>query len=137
MEKISEYKIKYSCNNVILLGDLNVIFNDSEKLNRMYTTSEKRIGKVISSLFRESNLKDIWSDSGRFTWRRANTDTFSTLDRLLYRSEYLIPVKVETDWSLGFSDHAAVKVLFQARNNNKKSRRIRTPKLDPSILEKK
>ena len=135
MEQISELEIKYNCNNVILLGDLNVIFKESEKKNRLFSQTEKRVSKVIHSLFRDSNLTDIWKNKGEHTWRRANTDTFSTLDRILYRSEFLTPRTPEVDWSLGYSDHAAVKVNFEAKADKKRARGTRAPRLDPSILK--
>ena len=135
--KISDFENKYNCDNVILLGDFNVIFKDAEKKNRLFTQSERRIGKVIKNFFRDMNLTDIWETNGEYTWRRANTDTFSILDRILYRSVWLAPRPPEVDWSLGFSDHAAVKVSFINRAVKTKYNKtgIRTPRLDPSILK--
>ena len=112
VNEVTELEIKYDCHNVIILGDLNIILRDNERKNRSFTATEKRIGKVINSLFKESNMIDIWKQRMEYTWRRPNTDTFSTLDRILYREDQLTLVKTEVDWSLGFSDHAAVKVIF-------------------------
>ena len=52
---------------VIILGDLNLIFKESEKRNKLYTSNDKRIGKVIGCLFRDANLVDIWSNQTEFT----------------------------------------------------------------------
>ena len=135
-EKIAEFEIKYSCDNVIVLGDLNLVLKESETKNRLYTNNEKRVGKVIQSLFRDLNLTDIWQgQTSEYTWRRANTDTFSTLDRILYRSGLLEPISIKVDWSLGFSDHAAVEVSFKNKVLKERGKRIRPPRLDPSLLK--
>ena len=134
MDKLTELEIKHACHNVLLLGDLNIIFEEREKKNRLYTSNERRVGKIISSLFKDSNLKDIWEKKAEFTWRRPNTDTFSTLDRILYRSELLCPISIEADWSLGYSDHAAIKVSFANNVDKQKKKTTRLSRLDPSLL---
>ena len=95
-------------------------FKESERRNRLYTSNVNRIGKVNGCHFRDANLVDIWSNQTELTWRRPNTDSFSTLHRILYRSELLKREQTQIDWSLGFSDHAAVKIGFVAIGAGKK-----------------
>lgn len=135
LDKITEMEIKYNCHNVIILGDLNITFSEKEMKNRLYSMTEKRKANVIKSLFRDANVTDIWARDPKFTWRRPNTDTFSTLDRILYRSELLKPIgNGEVDWSFGFSDHAAVKLNFKTPQEQVRPRGNRLPRLDPSLL---
>ena len=135
VDQITEMEIKYDCHNVIILGDFNLIFGENEKKERTFSMNEKRIGNVIKALFRDLGVTDIWKEQPEFTWRRPNTDTFSTLDRILYRLEALRPVKAEVDWSLGFSDHAAVKVNFVKVSSEGRPKTTRLPRLDPSLLK--
>ena len=135
IDKITELEIKYTCQTVLILGDLNIIFQENEKKNRLYTANEKRLGNILKALFRDLNVVDIWKDKPEFTWRRPNSDSFSTLDRILYRSEVLILKDTEVDWSLGFSDHAAVKVNFLHATSKTKRNKARLPRLDPTLLK--
>ena len=69
-----------------------------------------------------------------FTWRRPNTDTFSTIDRILYTSRTLGTEKSVENWALSCSDHAAVETSFflvEAKIRN----RSKITRLDPSLAK--
>ena len=124
--------LKAKCSNIIIAGDFNLAFAPHETKNRMYHVQEKRIGVAVKDLMVEANLKDIWERNRGFTWRRANTDCFSTIDRILYYKERFSPLDVKANWSLSCSDHAAVEVSFALVDAPVKAR-SRIPRIDPSL----
>ena len=109
-------------------------FDSREMKNRMYSTQEKRIAQIVKTLAGDMELGDIWEKSSKFTWRRPNTDIFSTIDRILFSKKELKMVSCESDWTLGFSDHAAVEVDFSPVNAVP-SRRAKIARLDPSLAK--
>ena len=82
----------------------------------------------------DSQLTDVWEKHPSFTWRRPNSDCFSTIDRILYRQTSLELLQVKTDWALSFSDHAAVEAEFSSANADKKAR-SKIVRLDPSLVK--
>ena len=109
-ELLREMEDTYDCANTLVLGDFNLNFKASEMKNRNYTSQEKRVAASVRNLMVGTGLTDIWKDSSEFTWRRPNSDIFSTIDRILYTKEKLRITKLKTNWSLSLSDHAAVEV---------------------------
>ena len=133
---ISNLCADFNCNDIILGGDLNVVFSQEEVKNRLFSPNEQRIARSVRQMFHNLNLKDGWDEASKreFTWtsNRTGQPSFSTLDRILYTDGLKLHYKT-TDWSLCLSDHAAViatfKKSFSTRNNS-----ALPPRLDPRIL---
>ena len=79
-------------------------------------------------------MSDLWEKEPLFTWHRANSDTFSTIDRILFTNETVSVVQKKVNWSLSMSDHGAVEAnfIFNAAKNASKSKITR---LDPALLK--
>ena len=119
-DSLREYEEAFECSNLVILGDFNLNFNKKEIKNRMYTLQEQR----ISSL-EDLNMFDVWEGGNLFTWRRANSDIFSTIDRIALS---------KLSFKLSFSDHAAVEVGL-VRIGTKNPKRSRITRLDPSLIK--
>ena len=77
------------------------------------------------------NLQDI--SLNEFTWRRPNSEIFSTIDRLFYSKT----LKLKTsgvNWALSMSDHAAVVTSFNLSQQCKVNG-TKIPRLDPSLFK--
>ena len=133
-DKVLELLERYGGSHVILAGDFNLIFKPSEAKNRRFSAQEKRVADYVRERYDSLELADSWSDKSAFTWRRPNTDIFSTIDRILYSIDTMELVSIKEDWSFGFSDHAAVKASysFKAKENLQRSKITR---LDPSLAK--
>ena len=116
LDKANEFSLNYACNNIIVGGDFNLNFTAGEMKNRNYNAQEKRIATIVSDLTKVLNLKDIWADNSEFTWRRPNSDIFSTIHRILYSEDKFDIVNKATNWSLSMSDHAAIEVSLSLKN---------------------
>ena len=57
----------------------------TEVKNRNYSTQERNVARVVMGFMEGCGLVDIWKTSKKksFTWQRSNSDTFSTIDRIL------------------------------------------------------
>ena len=131
---ILEFQERYNCKTALLLGDFNLIFRATETKNRNFTAQEQRIAKIVSDLKDNLLMSDVWDGRSGFSWRRPNTDIFSTIDRILFSKESLKVLCVEEIWSLSFSDHAAIKVCFSQIEIRKKPR-TRIARIDPSLTK--
>ena len=133
-EAVREMEDSYNCHNTFVAGDFNLIFNGREAKNRNFAPQEQRLAKSVKALVEEAELKDIWLKREGFTWRRSNSDVFSTIDRIFYSAEQYKLVKLKTNWSLSYSDHAALETYFSnsGRANPPKSRITR---LDPHLAK--
>ena len=129
-----EYEETYSCSNTLILGDFNLNATAGEVKNRNFSNQEKRIANVVKNLRQAARLEDIWQESSSFTWRRPNTECFSTIDRILYSKASLQKLFVKANWSLSFSDHAAVESGFNFANKALKTR-TKISRIDPSIVK--
>ena len=134
LETIQEFEESYECNNVILLGDFNLVFNENEIINRLFTGNEKRISGSVARLLEEADLQDAWGERKDFTWRRPNSNTFSILDRVMYRTNLLEVLDVKANWAVSTSDHAAVEAAFKLVGKAQSQKRVNIPRLDPSLL---
>ena len=138
-DKVSEFSERFNCKNTLLLGDFNLVFKDDETKNRCYRNQEKRIASCVKDFADALDLADIWNDNtGRksFTWRRPNTDCFSTIDRIFYPNKLLKSMDAKANWSFSFSDHAAVIACFD-RIEKHHAARSRITRLDPSLAKSK
>ena len=132
---LGEFEETHHCSNIVVAGDFNLVFAPHETKNRLHSAQEKRVASIVKNLVEGAGLTDIWDGNKRgFTWKRANSDTFSTIDRILYQSSYLSPICINEDWSLSLSDHAAVEVGFKTLHKDT-SRRSKIPRIDPSLAK--
>ena len=138
MELVNENIANYNCENVVLGGDLNLIFSANEVNNRLYTNAEQRIAAAVKVMFQQANLIDAWevAPMKKFTWRtnRTGLEVSSTLDRIMYWPNQLTLNEIMTDWSLSLSDHAAVTALFQVGEQPRRTPGTRIARLDPRLL---
>lgn len=127
----------YNCRQVILGGDLNLVFKDAEAKNIEITNAEKRIASDVKQMFEQNGLTDSWEDvvEPGYTWtsNRTGIQAFSTLDRLFYSKASLNFVQQIADWSVSISDHAAVIANFSFVNSGC-HKTISVPRLDPRLL---
>ena len=133
-ESIAEYQERYGCERVLVMGDFNLILKSSETKNRNYSTQEQRVASIVKDQAINLELKDIWDSYAGFTWRRPNTDIFSTIDRILYSSKELEAVSTNENWSLSFSDHAAIETSFTFVKT-KTRQRSKITRLDPNLAK--
>ena len=138
LEKVSDTMATYNCNNVLVAGDLNLVFVEKELKNRLYSSAEKRIANSLKEMLGQLNISDGWSEveESSFTWSSCRTGTavFSTLDRVLYCKEHLKLMRKKTDWALSLSDHAAV-IANLNYNVTKPNKRSQLSRLDPRLLQ--
>ena len=135
IDTVADIKSDYNCDNVILGGDLNLIFSAEEAQHRSFSQAEQRTAEAVKNLFNQMNLIDGWEIATRcFTWtsNRTGVQSFSTLDRILFANNQLRLISKATDWSLSVSDHAAVIANFELLTNRPSIRM--TCRLDPKIL---
>ena len=134
-DKISELSDRYDCDKIILGGDLNLNLRDMEMKNRIYSTQEKRVADIVKTYMSNLDLIDVWSSRNcrLFTWRRPNSEIFSTIDRVGVSKDRFDILKTYTDWSVSLSDHAAVIVELGHKNIRPKNR-TRLVRLDPFLM---
>ena len=127
----------YDCDNLLIAGDFNLVFDESETKNRNYSNQEKRVASCVKDFGVAMELGDVWATNGlrkTFTWKRANSDTFSTIDRILFSKKSLKIESLDTDWSLSCSDHASVTAGFNLVGK-KQLPRTKITRLDPSLAK--
>ena len=114
LNKISELEESYECRNILVAGDLNLIFQEGETKNRRLSSQEIRTSKIVGQYLSELGLEDSWKGkkSDIFTWKRANSDTFSCLDRIFFRNSEVKLKSINANWALSQSDHAAVECCY-------------------------
>ena len=102
LDKVAEMEERFECNNVIMLGDFNLIFKESEKVNRAFSGNEKRVATTLGRMLHEADLHDAWADRDErrmeFTWRRPNSNSISVLDRVMYRKTNLECLRIKSNW---------------------------------------
>ena len=131
-DAVIELSENYDCSNILIAGDFNLIFEGSEAKNRTYTAQERRLANFVKDQASSLSLVDGWEKKKLFTWRRPNSEIFSSIDRLLYSNRNLILNDISTNWSLGYSDHAAVKGLFKSKEKTSLPK-SKITRLDPSL----
>ena len=133
-DAILELEQIYDCQNAIAAGDFNIVFSSRETKNRSFGRAEKLVSTAIKEMLNQADLQDIWSLASKFTWRRPNSECFSTIDRVLFKANSLKLNKIRTNRSLSFSDHAAVEVGFTYKTAAPKIR-SKITRLDPSLVK--
>ena len=133
-EIVSELKERFNCANVVMAGDFNLVFTPGETKNRLYSAQERRVADFVKDQMNSIDVRDSWENNSRFTWRRPNSNIFSTIDRILYSGETIELVTINEDWTYSFSDHAAVKASFKIKAK-KHLQRSKITRLDPSLAQ--
>ena len=133
-DTINEFRERFNCDAVLMLGDFNLNFSENEIKNRAYPAQEKRVAMIVKDLADQNDLSDCWNQLPKFTWRRPNTETFSTIDRILFSKSKFKTVHCKPNWALSFSDHAAVEAAFEKIHEERKVR-SRIVRLDPSLAK--
>ena len=131
-DSVNEFRERFNCNTVLILGDFNINFKASEMKNRAYPSQEKRVASIVKGFAEQCDLIDCWNERSAFTWRRPNSDIFSTIDRVLFSKDHLKRISCKANWSLSYSDHAAVEAAFD-KISEEPSSRSRIVRLDPSL----
>ena len=134
LEAVMEFEERFACSNTLVVGDFNLIFEPKEQKNRLHTAQEKRVASSVKDLYLAIGLRDVWELKQDFTWRRPNSDIFSTIDRILYNPEILQCTDLQTVWSLSNSDHAAVESGYK-RLGRPQLPRSRITRLDPTVVK--
>ena len=134
-----DVKTMYSCSNVILGGDLNIVLNEDEVKKRAYSPCERRLADELKVMLNQADLTDGWqkvkSHTPCYTWtsNRSGQTSFLSLDRVLYSENKLTLNGQTADWSISISDHAAVVARFdEVRVSH--SHAVLLPRLDPATL---
>ena len=133
---IFDFEQTYNCQQTIVAGDFNLAFKKEETKNRLFTPQEKRVGDSLKATMNAAGMSDCWREGSRFTWRRPNSDIFSTIDRVLFSEASLKMLDASSNWALSYSDHAEVAVSFES-NDQKCFQRARIPRLDPSLIKER
>ena len=131
---LQEFKERFNSKKCILAGDFNLNFSESEIKNRLYSSQEKRIAKLVQDLADDFGLADSWEKKQSYTWRRPNSEIFSTIDKILFSKETLKLKECTSNWALSFSDHAAVEATFDYPNETSRTR-SRIVRLDPTLAK--
>jgi hypothetical protein len=120
----------YVGEDIILGGDFNITLTNSESLRRQRTEAEKRIAENVNIKIHENDLVDAWAGHNGYTWMRGKTQ--SRLDRIYTRLSQYTNKKLDINWTLTKSNHAAVILTLEHKERtNTKSEHI---KLDNTIV---
>ena len=133
-ESVLEFSERFESAHIIMAGDYNLIFCATEAKNRQYSPQERRVADYVKERVETLALADCWTGRGAFTWRRPNTDIFSTIDRVLFSPGSIELASVRANWSYSFSDHAAVIACFKLKAKDK-LQRSKITRLDPSLAK--
>jgi Endonuclease-reverse transcriptase len=129
-DDIMEVIANHDGDNIIFGGDFNITLTDSDSLRRQRTDAEKRIADNINTKIAQNDLTDAFHGKQGYTWGRG--ETRSRLDRIYTRLPLYKSKKLDINWTLAKSDHAAVILTLEHRH------KIRTRnehiKLDNSIV---
>ncbi len=118
------------CKNVIVAGDFNLTFSESDRHKRNTCTGEQNIAKYVTDRLDELGLRDAWIGYKCMTWKRCNV--MSRLDRIYTRLRRFRQVSIGTNWSFSDSDHAMVRATFESCEKRPSGPRI--CKLNPRVV---
>ncbi len=116
--------------NVILAGDFNLTFPDSDRHNRNTCVGESNIAASVMNRLEQLDMKDLWLGYEGMTWKRGAT--MSRLDRIFTRLNCLQLLGIATNWTTCDSDHALVTATFSLKIN--KLKRPRVTNLNPMVV---
>jgi hypothetical protein len=130
IDEICSYIENTSLWNIILAGDFNLTFKETERHKRSASAGERNIAKTLSDKLDELDMKDAWQGHTGMSWRRGAT--MSRLDRIYTRLDNLQQIDMTTDWTFCDSDHALVQAIFISHDNKPKGPKVRN--LDPRVV---
>lgn len=133
-EAVSELELAFTTSHILLTGDFNLTFNSKETKNRSQTSQERNVAKSVMDMLLTFELADAWKDKKGFSWKRANSDSFSRIDRCFYSSNHLRLLELKTNWSLSMSDHAAVEVTLTAAKEAEANVKTKFARIDPTLF---
>ena len=138
--EIDKLLTKYDEAKVIIMGDYNTTFDDSERIGNCRSKSEKNVAKKIASAMGNLHLRDCWEGctNSTMTWRHGNK--MSRLDRIQWSNDLDCKLlKLESDWTYTQSDHSAViaKLGEVKKRNRDKIVRIDTFFMNNVLLKHK
>ena len=131
LNEIAELQVRYDCENTLVMGDFNLIFKQTESKNRAFSSQEKNVARAVKPILNDLNLKDIAIKE--FTWRRPNSDSFSSIDRMFYNGNLKLK-DAKVNWSVSMSDHAAIEAFFEIGKTDKRNG-TRMSRLDPTLFK--
>ena len=111
---------------MIIMGDFNLTLENRDSVNRNTTPREINCRRILNDIMYDTNTKDCFRQiipTGGFTWHgsEARQNPMSRLDMILVSSgKATMCTHAENDWSLGGSDHAAVKIWLDVRHKTKR-----------------
>jgi len=116
-DRLKDEVMKLSHDNVVLVGDWNLILNTKLDLVNYKNINNPKSREKVSGLIADLNLIDIWREEHpdllRYTWRRGNPFQQARLDFFLL-SENLISDVVSSDIENAYrSDHSLISLKFQ------------------------
>ncbi len=102
---------------IIMAGDLNLTFDNSDRHKRSTCNGEAAISEYVLECLSENDLKDTWHGHSGMTWKRGSV--MSRLDRIYLKLTNFKCVDVTTDWTFSDPDHAAVIATLVCGHKNK------------------
>ena len=135
-EKIVYFKDKFPEFEFIMAGDFNLVLDPEEdSIKRIDSAREKISRNLLKENLRVLEISNAYRKcerTGGYTWSRGGT--FSRLDYVFLSNTIIGEVaRVECDWTLDKSDHAAVKVLLKFPDSVRKGPGL--VRVDASILK--
>jgi len=125
LEIVEELEGKYlfSEPNLIILGDFNLPL-EPNATHHSNEVESRRAGELAARL-EQKGLTDCWKiNDERFTYKTAR----SRLDRIMYRLDFDLTEKLETEWTFINSDHCLLRMtLSPARIDHSRNRVVSLP----------
>ena len=116
-ESIDSYLMRYDDSNIVIMGDFNTAFKETDRINTIYSTQEVNVANRINDILCDLLLTDCWDTqtSPTMTWRHGKK--MSKLDRIRLSDINEAKIEISTDWSYITSDHCAVIVKIKPIQN--------------------
>lgn len=138
-ERLNTIIKNFSCANIILTGDWNLVLDPSKDYENYKTVNNLKAQEKLLQIINDLNLCDIWREMNpecrRFTWRRARPQQQSRLDYFII-SDNIIEKVNEADIVYGYrTDHSGITLKLQFNKN--KFKRNNFWKFNTSLLKDK
>ena len=137
-EELSNRIKNYGNNNVILVGDFNMVLEQEIDCFNYKHINNPKAKKVVEDMMQDIPLTDVWRESNpesrRYTWRRPTPLQQSRLDFFLM-SDYLYWYYKDSDILPGYrSDHSIITLELEF---SKEVKRQTLWKFNSSLLREK
>jgi exonuclease III len=134
--KVLEFQYRSADSYTCVMGDMNHCLSTEDSVNRKEVAVEKELAKLTKINNDSCELVDGYrhlEKKGGYTWSRG--ECFSRLDYIFISDELKSKIrKVEIEWCMEKSDHAAVVCNLRIQNNIEKGPGI--VKLNANLLNK-